>query len=175
MPFDSIAFVKRSSFLFVVLVSIAACPAFSRIAYAQESTPIPSAVLHPELVQQVTQRERSFARSMSDRDLAAFTRHLSPDAVFFNGTQLLVGREAVLAEWRGFFDGADATFSWEPVTVVVTGDGTLAHSSGPVKDQQGTVIAEFNSVWRREADGEWRVVFDKGAPVCRCGAQGKVP
>ncbi len=171
MPFDATAFVSRLSPRIVVLALVAyAAPAPT--AHAQEATPTPASVMHPEVVKQVTERERSFARSMAERDLAAFTRHLSSDAVFFNGTQPLVGRDSVLDAWRGFFSGADAPFSWDPTTVVVIGDGTLAHSSGPAKDQQGTVIAEFNSVWRREADGVWRVVFDKGAPVCRCGAAG---
>ena len=30
----------------------------------------------------------------------------------------------------------------------------------------GKVIARFNSIWRREAPGVWKVVFDKGSPVC---------
>jgi ketosteroid isomerase-like protein len=119
-------------------------------------------------VRLVTEREQAFARTMAERDFAAFARYVSADAVFFNGTQPLVGRDAVLAAWRGFYTSEAPPFSWEPTTVVVVGDGTLAHSSGPVKDPQGTVIAEFNSVWRREADGEWRVVFDKGATLCRC-------
>lgn len=44
------------------------------------------------------------------------------------------------------------------------GDGTLAHSSGPVRDASGKPIARFNSVWRQEAPGVWRVVLDKGSP-----------
>ena len=40
--------------------------------------------------------------------------------------------------------------------------GTLAISSGPVMDPQGKVVGTFNSIWRRDADGRWRVVFDKG-------------
>jgi len=44
----------------------------------------------------------------------------------------------------------------------------LALSSGPVRDPQGKLIARFNSVWRLEAPGRWRIVFDKGADVCAC-------
>ena len=67
-----------------------------------------------------------------------------------------------------FHDEAEAPFSWEPEVVEVLPSGTLAHSSGPVKDPQGTVVATFNSVWRLEADGRWRVVFDKG---CSAGGE----
>ena len=44
--------------------------------------------------------------------------------------------------------------------------GTLALSSGPVLDPSGREVARFNSVWRREGPGVWRVVFDKGSPIC---------
>jgi hypothetical protein len=65
-----------------------------------------------------------------------------------------------------FFDGPTAPFSWEPEIVEVLPSGTLALSSGPVRDASGKRVGTFNSIWRREANGQWRVIFDKGAPVC---------
>jgi ketosteroid isomerase-like protein len=115
------------------------------------------------LRRQVDAAERSFARSMAERDLAAFERHLSEVAVFYGGAAPLVGRAAVVAGWKAFFEGPTPPFSWEPDRVDVLADGTLAHSSGPVRDPSGQVVARFNSVWRQEAPGVWRVVFDKGS------------
>jgi ketosteroid isomerase-like protein len=108
--------------------------------------------------------ERSFARSMAERDAAAFARHLDDEAVFFGGGQVLRGKAAVTAGWQPFYEGKDAPFSWEPDAVEVLASGTLALSTGPVRDPQGQVIARFNSIWRRAADGRWLVVFDKGGP-----------
>ena len=116
------------------------------------------------LQRQVDATERAFARSMADRDHAAFTALLSDHAVFFSGSAVLQGRDAVAAGWKPFFDGATAPFSWAPDQVVVLGDGLLAQSTGPVRDPAGRVIARFNSVWRQEAPGVWRIVFDKGQP-----------
>ena len=113
------------------------------------------------LTRQVADTERAFARSMAERDHAAFTKHLSEHAVFF-GAKVLNGKPAVAAAWKRFFEAKDAPFSWEPDQVVVLGDGTLAHSTGPVRDPAGKPIARFNSVWRLEAPGVWRIVFDKG-------------
>jgi ketosteroid isomerase-like protein len=39
-------------------------------------------------------------------------------------------------------------------------------SSGPVYAPDGRCVATFTSIWRRESRGRWRIVFDKGAPVC---------
>jgi len=113
---------------------------------------------------QVADTERSFARSMADRDAAAFAGHLSEQAVFFGGARVLNGKSAVVTGWQRFFESKEAPFSWEPDLVVVTADGMLAHSTGPVRDPAGKPIARFNSIWRLEAPGVWRIVFDKGQP-----------
>jgi ketosteroid isomerase-like protein len=108
--------------------------------------------------------ERAFARSMAERDFAAFGRHVAEDCVFFGATALR-GREAVLAAWKPFFDGAQAPFSWEPDQVEVLASGDLALSTGLVKNPDGAVTARFNSIWQRQADGRWLVIFDKGGPA----------
>jgi len=109
--------------------------------------------------------ERAFAKSMADRDFTAFGRHVADDTAFFGSSQVHRGRDAVLAAWRPFFDGPAAPFSWEPDQVEVLNSGLLALSTGPVRDPQGQVVGRFNSIWMREADGRWRVVFDKGSPA----------
>lgn len=110
--------------------------------------------------------ERAFARTMADRDSVAFATFLSDEAVFYSGERPVRGRAAVLAEWHPFFAGPDAPFSWEPDHVEVLDSGSLALSSGPVYDADSRLVGRFNSIWRREPSGEWRVVFDKGSPVC---------
>jgi ketosteroid isomerase-like protein len=120
-----------------------------------------------QLTEAVRAAERAFAESMANRDLGAFAAFVADDAVFF-GTEVLQGRDEVVAGWRAFFEGPTAPFSWAPETVVVLESGTLAHSSGPIFDVQGRQVATFNSVWRRESNGGWRVVCDKGCDGCRC-------
>jgi ketosteroid isomerase-like protein len=108
--------------------------------------------------------ERAFARSMAERDFAAFGRHVAEDSVFFDGREVLRGRAAVLTGWKSLFDGPQAPFSWDPDQVEVLDSGRLALSTGPVRNARGEVIARFNSIWMRMPDGRWQVVFDKGSP-----------
>jgi len=117
--------------------------------------------------EQVFSAERAFAQSMAERNLQAFAQHLSIEAVFFGGAKTLRGKQEVVDGWAGFFSPVEAPFSWEPDQVEVLESGSLALSTGLVKDPGGKVIARFNSIWRREAPGVWRVVFDKGSPVER--------
>jgi ketosteroid isomerase-like protein len=115
--------------------------------------------------QQVFQAESAFAQAMADRNLEEFSRYVSEEAVFFSGPEPLRGKAAVTAWWAQFFATPAAPFSWEPDEVEPLASGTLAHSSGPVRDPSGQVTARFNSIWRQEAPGVWRVVFDKGSPL----------
>ena len=114
------------------------------------------------LAAQVRTAERGFAATMAARDRTAFASYLADEAILFGGQGALRGKAAVVAGWARFFEGEKAPFSWEPETVEVLDSGTLALTSGPVRDPQGQQIGTFNSIWRREADGRWKVVFDKG-------------
>jgi ketosteroid isomerase-like protein len=121
-----------------------------------------------ELAAQVRAAETAFAKSMSDRDHASFVSHLSQEALFFSRAGVLRGKEAVAAGWKPYYEGPKAPFSWAPEQVEVIDSGTLALSSGPVRDPEGKQIGVFSSIWRRESDGRWRVLFDKGCPPCEC-------
>lgn len=139
-----------------VLPMLAACNSLSPVA-----APLDRAALE----RQVADTERAFARTMADRDHAAFARFLAEEAVFFSGPQPLRGKAAVAAGWKRFYEGPAAPFSWQPDKVEVLDSGTLAMSTGPVFDPSGKPVASFTSVWRLEAPGVWRIVFDKG---CNC-------
>jgi ketosteroid isomerase-like protein len=114
--------------------------------------------------QQVWAAELAFARTMADRKLQAFSEFVSDEAVFFSDATTLRGKTQVVDDWATLFETVEAPFSWEPDHVEVLASGTLALSTGPVRDTSGKIIARFNSVWRLEAPGVWRVVFDKGSP-----------
>jgi ketosteroid isomerase-like protein len=121
-----------------------------------------------DLQKQVADAEREFAKSMADRNHVAFVTFLSEEAIFFTGPTPLRGKQAVADAWKRFYEKPEAPFSWEPETVQVLDSGTLALSSGPVRDPKGKHFATFSSIWRHEAPGVWRVIFDKGNEVCDC-------
>lgn len=137
------------------------------VALAACTTPMtkPSSA---DLQKQVADTERAFAKTMAERDHAAFATFLSDETVFFTGPKPLHGRAAVAAAWKRFYEAKQPPFSWQPEVVEVLDSGTLAISSGPVFDPSGKKFATFTSIWRQEAPGVWRIVFDKGNPECDC-------
>ncbi|NNF38913.1 MAG: nuclear transport factor 2 family protein [Gemmatimonadetes bacterium] len=134
------------------------------VTSAQSTSAQPPGAQSPSALSDVVRdREIAFAQSMADRDHDAFASFLSADAIFFNGERAIRGADAVAADWARYFEGPDAPFSWTPDVVEVLDSGDLALSSGPVLNPAGEQVGRFNSIWRLEADGIWRVVFDKGS------------
>jgi ketosteroid isomerase-like protein len=135
------------------------------LAACAATSPRPSTA---ELAKQVADTERAFAKTMADRDHAAFAAFLADDAIFFSGPAPLHGKAEVTASWKRFYEKPQAPFSWQPETIEVLASGNLALSTGPVLDPSGRKFATFTSIWRQESPGVWRIVFDKGNPECDC-------
>ena len=132
------------------------------------STPLAFAADAPaDLAAQVRATEIAFARTLADRDVKKFAAMIAPDVIWL-ADKPLHGPDEVLASWRKFFAGPKAPFSWAPEIVEVQAGGTLALSTGPVFDPDGKRVATYTSIWRREASGEWKIIFDRGCPVCNC-------
>ena len=136
---------------FLVALAVGASPSTAQV---QEE---------PGPADEVRAREIAFAATMADRDFDAFLTFVSQEAVFFSGNTPIRGRDAVAKAWAPYFEGPNPPFSWHPDLVEVLDSGNLALSSGPVRDPSGQEVGRFNSIWRKEADGQWRVVFDKGS------------
>jgi ketosteroid isomerase-like protein len=130
--------------------------------------PTVSTVSRDEAKQQVIAVVKAFAKTMADRDLRAFASFIAEDTVFFSGPTPLRGKPAVVAFWTRFYQKPEAPFSWAPEEVEVLDAGNLALSAGPVHDPKGKLIGRYSSIWRLEAPGQWRIVFDKGGEFCDC-------
>ena len=90
---------------FTALAALAlALPPFSA-----SSQPSPD---NDALREQVMATERAFAKSMADRDHAAFMRFLADETIFFGGKGPLRGKQAVADAWKPFYEKPAAPFSW---------------------------------------------------------------
>lgn len=123
------------------------------------------------LAESLRATEIAFAASVADQDFERFLSFIDEDAVFMSGAPLR-GREAIGEAWSVFFGEGAPVLSWEPSAAEVRPGGKLGVTTGPYrmtsKAEDGTTsagIGTFFSVWQRQADGSWKIIFDSGTPA----------
>jgi ketosteroid isomerase-like protein len=114
--------------------------------------------------------ELAFSHAAEQRDLGSFSGFVHQDARF-TGSSVLRGRDQIVEGWSVFFSETGPTIRWAPDSVEVAETGDLALSQGPYeilsRDEAGAEIVSvgrFFSVWRKDAEGTWSVIFDGGTP-----------
>lgn len=123
------------------------------------------------LVEEVRCVEIAFAESVADSDIDAFRNLLHPDARFV-GTGVVRGRDEIVSAWQPLFEKDRPLLVWRPEIVEVLESGLMALSRGPYRLQiinaDGETTFEwgtYNSIWLRQPDGTWQIVFDAGSPA----------
>lgn len=120
----------------------------------------------------VVASERAFAADFPAMGLAgSFQKWGRPDAILING-----GRAHEIA---AVFEGAPLTrqpgeplIEWWPTFAGVAMSGEMGFTTGPAaRDQEG--YGHYFTVWRRQADGQWRWVYDGGSNASPAGQPGR--
>jgi ketosteroid isomerase-like protein len=124
-----------------------------------------------DLADDVRCREIGFSQSVENQDINAFRSFIDDDARFV-GSGVLRGADQIAEAWSVFFKPELPAIKWRPQIIEVLENGRLALSRGPYisvsMNADGDKVENwgtFNSVWRLNDDGEWRVVFDAGSPA----------
>lgn len=113
-------------------------------------------------LQTLVAAERQFAQMALDENVRdAFLGNLADDAVLFNpkptnGKALYEARPVT-----------PARLEWRPSFADVAASGDLGYTTGPWqfrRDSSSALIAfgHFTSVWKKQADNNWKVVLDIG-------------
>jgi hypothetical protein len=143
----------RSRFTPVLIVAVTLVVATSPARTA--ATPDPA---------EIVRAEREFAmsvRALGVRD--GFLAWLAPSSVVFKpGPVMGVAHHQKLPPgWKGLL-------AWAPVRAGVSSDGRLGWSTGPWTWRRDSTqvepdaYGEYMSLWRRQANGQWKVVLDGG-------------
>jgi ketosteroid isomerase-like protein len=104
--------------------------------------------------------ERNFARtSVQNGVREAFLAFLAEDAVLFRPGPV-PGRE-----WIASRPPVAGRLSWEPLYADLSRDGAFGYTTGPwqfLPSDGEPSYGHYVSVWRKDANGEWRVAADIG-------------
>lgn len=121
--------------------------------------------VRPELspaMQSLVSAEYSFADQAGRNGLkSAFLSNMADDATVFDPLPVN-GREAWLRKPIG---APDAKLMWRPVFAEISSSGDLGYTTGPwtyMKAGKALAHGTYFTIWRREADGTWKFILDRG-------------
>lgn len=122
---------------------------------------------------QILESDAAFARSVADKNREKFLSFIADVTTFNGGTaNELHGREAVMNAWSDFFAPDGPTLSWTPLNGEVVGAGDVGYTTGRSvyrqKAADGNITerrGNYITVWRKQSDGSWKVVFDTGSTL----------
>jgi len=113
--------------------------------------------------------EARFAKDVLEQGGAGFAAWFADDGVALgNGAAPLIGKVAIAksANWSP----RDYQLTWTPTDAQMGPSGdmgyTWGHFEGHSKDAAGnpvTVTGRYITVWKKQADGQWKVALDAGA------------
>jgi len=100
------------------------------------------------------------ARAGESGQHVAFAEYLAPDGILFR-PEAVVGQQ-----WLAGNEPATGRLEWWPSAAAVDCSGRLGVSTGPWRYSNAaggeSATGHYLSVWRRDEDGQWRVVLDHG-------------
>ena len=127
----------------------------------------------PAETAQILKADADFAKAVADRSRERFLSFIADVTTFNGGSPSEVrGRDAVMKDWSDFFDPDGPTLSWTPTRGEVVGAGDLGYTTGRSilrgKGPNGETVerhGEYLTVWRKQRDGTWKVIFDTGSTL----------
>ncbi|MGA8142818.1 MAG: DUF4440 domain-containing protein [Candidatus Acidiferrales bacterium] len=111
--------------------------------------------------------DAQWSKTAGARDVDGAVSFYSDDATLLPpNAPLAADKQSIRAEWTELL-APDSSLSWRSSKVDVARSGDLAYSTGAyqmsLKNPQGKLIEDhgkFLEVWKKQADGKWKVVAD---------------
>jgi uncharacterized protein (TIGR02246 family) len=126
--------------------------------------------------------DAQFAKDTAERGAEAWASWFAEDGVMYPPGQAPVqGRDKIrelMSDLRDPRTGrGDLQIDWAPVTADVSSAGDLGWTYGTSRiiTPRGERLGKYLSVWRKQADGSWRVAADIGNSTAAPPAQKSPP
>ncbi len=111
----------------------------------------------------LVEAERGFARASIDKGMrAAFIENLADDSILFR-PHPVNGKK-----WMEEHKATPGVLTWQPIFADVSSAGEMGYTTGPWEYREKSLAdqpiahGQFVSVWKRQANGTWKVAVDLG-------------
>jgi ketosteroid isomerase-like protein len=118
---------------------------------------------------EIIETERAFNKMAQQEGIAAAFLHFAADsAVLMRNNKLIIGKAEIRKSFGNDLSKQEGlSLTWEPDYVDVSASGDLGYTYGQyiysLVDSTGITQRDtgiFHTVWKRQADGNWRFVWD---------------
>ena len=115
--------------------------------------------------------DREFDAATAARGEAGFSSFIAEDMTSIRANAPIVrGKAEFVGGWSGVFATPGLAVRWAPELARISDDGTLGFTVGTyttTKTENGAAkqvgSGKYVTIWRKQADGAWKVTFDSGA------------
>ncbi|WP_284124207.1 hypothetical protein [Parerythrobacter aestuarii] len=108
---------------------------------------------------EIVATESAFARMAREEGQWTAFREFSADGALIHGRNGAIDAR----RWLSTQKDPEEAVEWGPRAVWMSCNGRLAVSHGRFRDPEG-LLGRFITVWQRQPDGEYRWIYDGGAP-----------
>jgi ketosteroid isomerase-like protein len=116
-------------------------------------------------------RDRAFDQAAAERGIDGFMEFIDPQVELLPPNEPLQrGREAMRAHWADALS-QKGSVRWQPLEAQTAASGELGYTIGVYQvhalDEKGQKVDRYGkylTIWRKDKDGQWRVVSDQGSP-----------
>ncbi|MBO3700303.1 DUF4440 domain-containing protein [Roseivirga sp. E12] len=120
-----------------------------------------------EVIEEIYAMEQAFNDLLAKEGRAvAFAHFAAEDGSISRGGRLITGKDSIHAYYARSTTQI-LTLTWKPTFVDVSDDLSMAYTWGPTffkgireNGEQFENTGTFHSIWKRQADGSWRYVYD---------------
>ena len=112
--------------------------------------------------------DRDFNSATQAKRLEGWMSYMADDVILLRGKPLF-GAEAVRAELKEEWADPNHSLTWEPTHAEMFKSGKMGYTSGRwvyhgvnEKGEKLKLEGNYLTVWRQEADGSWKVIWDGG-------------
>lgn len=113
--------------------------------------------------------DRRFQGETAERGTSGWVDAFAHDGKLVSGGGVIEGKAAI-RDAMGVLDSPDYSLTWEPEFAEASGElgytyGTYTRTTNDTAGNAAVETGRYVTVWRREADGGWKVVLDMGSPA----------
>ena len=121
-----------------------------------------------KIEQAVRDQDAQWSKAAESRDVDKLVSFYADDAIVLPAhAAIATTKDSIRNIFQRLLSIPGVALSWKPTNVTVAGSGDLAYSTGTyqmsVPDDSGKSITDhgkYVAVWKKQADGNWKVAVD---------------